>query len=92
VAGLREHYTAEQLVGQRVPVLVNLKAATLQGVKSHGMVLVAAPANRPFLLLSCADQPVGTPVVPAVRRPPVLSLPVFLLASLCSSLSHARAV
>jgi aminoacyl tRNA synthase complex-interacting multifunctional protein 1 len=41
-SGLRPHFTEEQMLGQRVLVVANLKAKNLVGFKSHGMVLCAA--------------------------------------------------
>ena len=40
-SGLRAHYKLEDLEGQRVLVLANLKARKLAGFASHGMVLCA---------------------------------------------------
>ena len=41
-SGLRAHYKLEDLEGQRVLVLANLKSRKLVGFPSHGMVLCAA--------------------------------------------------
>jgi phenylalanyl-tRNA synthetase alpha chain len=41
-SGLRAHYNLEDLEGQRVLVLANLKSRKLVGFPSHGMVLCAA--------------------------------------------------
>ena len=41
VSGIKAHYTAEEMVGKRVMVLVNLKPATLAGIVSEGMLLCA---------------------------------------------------
>jgi methionine--tRNA ligase beta chain len=41
-SGLRAHYKLEELQGQRVLVLSNLKARRLVGFASHGMVLCAS--------------------------------------------------
>jgi methionyl-tRNA synthetase len=41
VSGIKLHYTAEEMVGKKVMVLVNLKPATLAGVISEGMLLCA---------------------------------------------------
>lgn len=41
VSGLVPHYTPEELVGQNIILVKNLKAAKLRGVKSHGMLLAA---------------------------------------------------
>ena len=41
VAGIQQHYQADELPGTRVIVLANLEPATLFGVESDGMVLAA---------------------------------------------------
>lgn len=41
VSGLREFYSEEQMTGQRVLVLANLKPRKLQGFESNGMVMCA---------------------------------------------------
>lgn len=45
-SGLRPHFTLEQMLGQRLLVVSNLKAKNLVGFKSHGMVLCAATAKE----------------------------------------------
>lgn len=44
-SGLREHYKLEDLEGQRVLVLANLKARKLMGFPSHGMVMCASGSD-----------------------------------------------
>ncbi len=41
VAGIREHYAPESLVGQRVVVVCNLAPRKIMGLESQGMVLAA---------------------------------------------------
>ncbi len=41
VAGIALHYRPEDLIGQRVLIVANLKPAKLMGILSHGMVLAA---------------------------------------------------
>jgi aminoacyl tRNA synthase complex-interacting multifunctional protein 1 len=41
-SGLRPHFDEDQMLGQRLLVVSNLKAKNLVGFKSHGMVLCAA--------------------------------------------------
>ena len=43
VSGLAEHYQTEELLGQNVVVVTNLKPAKLRGVKSMGMILAVSP-------------------------------------------------
>lgn len=44
-SGLRDHYKLQDLEGQRVLVLANLKSRKLMGFLSHGMVLCASDSN-----------------------------------------------
>jgi aminoacyl tRNA synthase complex-interacting multifunctional protein 1 len=41
-SGLRHHFSLEEMLGQRLIVISNLKPKNLVGFKSHGMVLCAA--------------------------------------------------
>lgn len=45
-SGLRPHFSLEEMMGQRLLVMSNLKAKNLVGFKSHGMVLCAAQTNE----------------------------------------------
>lgn len=45
VSGIAEYYKAEDIVGQKVSVLVNLAPRKLRGVESQGMVLMAENAK-----------------------------------------------
>lgn len=45
-SGLRPHFTLEQMQGQRLLVVSNLKPKNLVKFKSHGMVLCAARTNE----------------------------------------------
>ncbi len=45
VSGIKGRYTAEEMVGKKVMVLVNLKPAKLAGVLSEGMLLCAEDAE-----------------------------------------------
>jgi len=47
---MAQNYTPEELMGQKVVVLLNLKPRKLMGVQSNGMVLAADVENKPFLL------------------------------------------
>ena len=51
VAGIRAHYTPEELVGKQVVVVVNLETAKLRGLESQGMVLAASDGDRIVMLM-----------------------------------------
>ncbi len=52
VSGIKLHYTAEEMVGKKVMVLVNLKPAKLAGVLSEGMLLCAEDAEGNLALMT----------------------------------------
>ena len=63
VSGIKAHYSAEEMVGKKVMVLVNLKPAKLAGVLSEGMLLCAEDANGNLALVSPEkDMPAGAEI------------------------------
>lgn len=57
VAGIKAHYTLEQLVGKQILVVTNLEPRDLRGETSHGMLL-AASNDTEFALLA-PDKPIA---------------------------------
>jgi len=51
VSGIKQYYKAEEMVGKKVMVLVNLKPAKLAGVLSEGMLLCADDAEGNLALM-----------------------------------------
>ena len=51
VSGIKAHYSAEEMVGKKVMVLVNLKPAKLAGIVSEGMLLCAEDADGNLALV-----------------------------------------
>ncbi|HWR42865.1 methionine--tRNA ligase [Sporomusa sp.] len=60
ISGIAKHYEPEQLVGQNVVMVVNLKPAKIRGIESRGMVLAASCDDK--LQLVTADMPPGSKV------------------------------
>jgi tRNA-binding protein len=50
VAGIRTHYTPEELVGKQIVVVANLEPAKLRGLESQGMLLAASDDARVIIL------------------------------------------
>ena len=50
VAGIRLHYTPEQLVGKNIVIVNNLAPAMLRGEASNGMLLAATSGEKVVLL------------------------------------------
>ena len=80
-SGLRPHFSLQEMMGQRLLVVANLKAKNLVRFKSHGMVLCAArthgdgsetvefveppPTARPGDLVSFEGLPTPIPLAPS---------------------------
>ena len=63
VSGIKQYYTAEEMVGKKVMVLVNLKPAKLAGVLSEGMLLCAEDENGDLALMTPEkDMPAGAEI------------------------------
>lgn len=63
VSGIKQHYSAEEMVGKKVMVLVNLKPAKLAGVLSEGMLLCAEDAEGNLALMTPEkDMPAGAEI------------------------------
>ena len=52
VSGIAEHYKAEELIGKRVSVVVNLKPIKLKGTLSEGMILMTEDAEGKLTFLN----------------------------------------
>ena len=50
VAGIRLHYSPEQLVGKNIVIVNNLEPAMLRGEASNGMLLAATSGDKVVLL------------------------------------------
>ncbi|MBM4259995.1 MAG: methionine--tRNA ligase subunit beta [Deltaproteobacteria bacterium] len=49
-AGIRSHYTPQELVGKQIVVVANLETAKLRGLESQGMLLAASSGEQVILL------------------------------------------
>ena len=62
LAGIREWYSAEAMLGTQVCVVANLKPATLMGLKSEGMLLAAKDENGLCMIRPEKPKTAGTPI------------------------------
>ncbi len=62
VAGLKEHYSAEEMVGKTIIVVANLKPAKLMGIESNGMLLAAKDGKTVALLSPEKDVKPGSKI------------------------------
>ena len=60
VSGIAKQYKPEELIGKKVIVVANLKAAKIRGVVSHGMILAASSGDE--LQVVSVDMPEGSVV------------------------------
>jgi methionyl-tRNA synthetase len=51
VSGIAEHFTAEELLGKQVSILVNLEPRKIKGIESQGMILLAEDFTGKLLLV-----------------------------------------
>lgn len=64
VAGIAKHYQPEELVGQKVIMVYNMKPAKIFGVESNGMILAASTDDDSILSVTAPvkDLPTGSRV------------------------------
>ena len=62
VAGIRQYYSKEELVNKQIVVLNNLEPATIRGVQSEGMLLVAKDNGRLVMLVPEKEVKTGSPI------------------------------
>ena len=62
IAGIKEYYLPEELLGKQVCVVANLKPAKLMGHLSEGMILAAKDDNGLSLISPLDPKAAGTPV------------------------------
>ncbi len=60
VAGIRQAYTPDQLVGRRVILIANLEPAVIRGEASNGMLLAASDDSGTCLLSLERDLALGS--------------------------------
>lgn len=58
VSGIAEHFSPEEIIGQRVTVLANLAPRKLRGVESQGMILMTETADGKLVFMEPKDSSV----------------------------------
>jgi len=70
VAGIKLHYSIDELKGKNIVIVANLKPAEIRGVKSNGMLL-AASDDGVVTLLNPGDEPPGSEVeIEGIKKDP----------------------
>lgn len=63
IAGIAQHYSAEEVVGKTIVIVANLKPAKIRGVESQGMLLCASVGDQLRLITVDGELPsTGAPV------------------------------
>lgn len=62
VAGIRQAYTPEELIGKSVVIASNLDPATIRGEESQGMILAASDENGLAVLVPDREIALGSRV------------------------------
>ncbi len=57
IAGIKNHYSKEELVGKKIAVLTNLKPANLRGLESNGMLLAGDDGKNIGLIAPKESEP-----------------------------------
>jgi len=59
VSGIAESFTAEEVVGKRVTVLINLVPRAIRGVDSEGMILMTETTEGKFVFINPDEDGIG---------------------------------
>ncbi|MCL4353326.1 methionine--tRNA ligase subunit beta [Patescibacteria group bacterium] len=63
VSGIAQSFTPEEMVGKKLPFIVNLEYRKFKGEESQGMVMAIDVPEKTVLLVPEEDVPEGTEVV-----------------------------
>ena len=61
-AGIKEHYSKEELQDKKIVLFVNLAPRKLRGIESQGMILAACSGDKVILISPEKDIEVGSEV------------------------------
>jgi len=84
VAGIRDHYPPQELIGRNILVIKNLKPARLKGIESQGMLL-AADDGKQVGLLSGDGEPGARITIAGLEGDPK---PSITIRDLCERASN----
>lgn len=57
-AGIKGHYTPEQLIGKNLVIVANLAPRMMRGLESQGMLLAATSADKSRVIVLSPDSPI----------------------------------
>ena len=56
VAGIKQYYKKEELIGKKIIIIANLEPAKIGGIESNGMLLAAGSKEENICVLLTPDQ------------------------------------
>ncbi len=59
VAGIKQHYAKEELIGKKIAIVANLEPRKLRGIMSHGMLLAASNEDATSIVLLTLDKDIA---------------------------------
>ncbi len=59
VAGIKQYYSKEELVGKKIVIVANLEPRKLRGIMSHGMLLAASTEDKSSVILLTTDKDIA---------------------------------
>ncbi|MFW6149449.1 MAG: methionine--tRNA ligase subunit beta, partial [Atribacterota bacterium] len=62
VAGIKQHYSPEELIDKNIVVVFNLEPAKIRGIQSQGMLLAASDKERVVLLTTDKNIDAGSKI------------------------------
>jgi len=64
VAGIKQYYGKDELVGKKIVMVTNLEPRKIRGILSHGMLLAASTEDKSSVVLLTVDKdvPAGSKV------------------------------
>lgn len=63
LSGIAEFYQPEELVGKKLPFIINLEPRVMRGEESQGMLMAIDTEKKPVLLEPAAEVPEGSEIV-----------------------------
>lgn len=63
VSGIAKWYSPEDLIGKKLPFIVNLEPRVFRGVESQGMLMAVAGEEKPILLEPQGETKAGDKIV-----------------------------
>jgi len=62
VAGIKKHYSAEEILGKKIIIVANLQPVKIRGIESQGMLLAAVDKDNVVLLTVDKDIAEGSKI------------------------------